>query len=129
MCFNAFKQHEFGWYSSQEEYVNGSNVWTGELIAFVDATKDRAKPVIINVGQTHMQLNSKKSFNSTLVTRLPLIMETWWLSFVQSILVATLIQPDSASTRATSLRAVMFLRRRRLPRRLPPARVASALII
>jgi hypothetical protein len=64
MCFNAFKQHEFGWYSSQEEYVNGSNVWTGELIAFVDATKDRSKPVIINVGQTHMQLNSKKSFNS-----------------------------------------------------------------
>lgn len=62
MCFNAFKHHEFGWYSNQTVYVTDEG-WTGDLLTFVDAANDPLKPVIINVGDTYMQLNSKKSFN------------------------------------------------------------------
>lgn len=64
MCFNAFKHHALGWYSSQTEYVNLSNgPWTEEMISFVDAKSDTSKAVIVNVDKVYMQINSAKSFN------------------------------------------------------------------
>lgn len=67
MCFNAFKNYNFGWYADQTEFVNpaSNGPWTGELAAFVDAKQARSdQAVIIRLGNTYMQLNSAKSFNS-----------------------------------------------------------------
>ena len=64
MCFNAFKNYEFGWYASQTAFVNpaSNGRWTGEIASFVDA-KSTSKVVLIRLGDTYMQLNSAKGFN------------------------------------------------------------------
>jgi hypothetical protein len=65
MCFNAFKNYKFGWYSDHTVFVNSAQngPWTGEIASFVDASQAFESDVLIQMGDTYMQLNSAKRFN------------------------------------------------------------------
>lgn len=64
MCFNAFKHSKFGWYDTHVVDLN-NGVWTGELVAFVDANSATSnQKIIVRAGNTYMQLNGAKSFNA-----------------------------------------------------------------
>lgn len=65
MCFDPFHHYKFGWFSSQTVVVNpaSNGPWTGEIASFLDA-ESTILDVIIRLGNTYMQLNSAKSYNS-----------------------------------------------------------------
>lgn len=105
MCFNAYKNYEFGWYASQTVFVNPANngPWTGEIASFVDA-KATSMDVLIRLGDTYMQLNSAKSFNvGTKEKRNELVLVQGTKSYLVSNVVEGLGSGDSFSVGDTTI--------------------------
>jgi len=107
MCFNAFKNYKFGWYSGQTEFVHPATngPWTGELVAFVDAKRAGwNQPVIIRLGNTYMQLNSAKSFNSgTKEKQNKVVLVKGTQSYLESDVIAGLGPGDSISVEGSTV--------------------------
>jgi hypothetical protein len=66
-CFNAHKNWISGWFDDRKVVVNvtmASGAWFGNLTSFVDYIITVYTPVLFNIGDLYIQLNSAKRFNN-----------------------------------------------------------------
>lgn len=65
MCFNGAQNHQLGWYSKNEEYIDPDDgEFDGDLVTFVDVAKVKeGTPLLLNIDDLHIQYNKKKDHN------------------------------------------------------------------